>query len=146
MRKGMVLACFGLLLLLAACSKPSPTPAATATATPGQLPTVTSSSTPVSTPAPSTTAMPVVVTPTAFFLDVTAPLDESVLQGTSVQVVGKTVPDAIVSVNGQPVDVGADGGFFTTVALQEGPNSIEIIASGFSGNHASKILTVVAIR
>ena len=45
--------------------------------------------------------------------------------------------------NGVLVEVDADGNFSTAVALDEGPNSIEVIASDYEGNEASKILTVI---
>jgi len=56
---------------------------------------------------------------------------------------GVTTADATVSVKGSLVDVGADGKFSTTVSLEEGPNSIEVVASDSQGNENSQVLTVI---
>lgn len=82
-------------------------------------------------------------TETGGFLTVASPQDESIVNTFETTVAGVTVPDAVVSVNGVLVEVDADGNFSTAVALDEGPNSIEVIASDYEGNEASKILTVI---
>jgi uncharacterized protein YfaP (DUF2135 family) len=66
-----------------------------------------------------------------------------VVQESLVLIRGRTVPDAVVSVNGQPVDVDASGNFSATVSLEKGPNSIEVIASDFRGNHQSRVISLV---
>jgi len=76
-------------------------------------------------------------------LKVTSPQDESTVYTFETEVAGVTAPDAVVSVNGMLVDVDADGKFSTTVSLEEGPNSIEVIASDYEGHEASKILTII---
>ena len=76
-------------------------------------------------------------------LKVTSPQDESIVYTFETVVTGITAPDAVVSVNGMLVDVDADGEFSTTVSLEEGPNSIEVIASDYEGHEASQILTIV---
>ena len=52
----------------------------------------------------------------------------------TVTVEGATVPDAIVGINGAPVDTDALGGFFETIALQEGANLLELVATDFDDN------------
>ena len=77
--------------------------------------------------------------PVAFFLQVTTPEDESVLDGAFAEVTGKTTPDAVVSVAGEPAEVNAEGIFTVTVQLQEGPNVLEVVASDFDGEKAEEI-------
>ncbi len=76
-------------------------------------------------------------------LQVTEPQDEITVNTSTVQVDGVTTADATVSVNGSLVDVGADGKFSTTVPLEQGPNSIEVVASDSQGNENSQVLTVI---
>ena len=47
---------------------------------------------------------------------------------------GGTRADAVVGVNGTPVEVNALGIFSTTVTLEEGPNFIEVVATDIRGN------------
>jgi uncharacterized protein YfaP (DUF2135 family) len=79
-------------------------------------------------------------------LEIVTPKDESVVQNASVLVQGRTVPDAVVSVNGQPAEVDASGNFSATITLEQGPNSIEVIASDFLDNQESKVFTVIYVR
>ena len=82
-------------------------------------------------------------TAVAFFLEIAAPKDESVVRESTLTVQGQTAPDAVVSVNGLPVEVDASGNFSVTVALDPGPNPIEVIASDFSGNQQSRVISVI---
>jgi uncharacterized protein YfaP (DUF2135 family) len=84
--------------------------------------------------------------PEAFFLEIAAPKNESVVRESSLMVRGRTVPDAVVSVNGQPVEVDASGNFSTTVTLEEGPNALEVIASDFRGHQQSRVVSVIYVR
>lgn len=97
---------------------PTPAPASTATATPTPEPT--------STPTPT-------ATPDAlgaeFFLDVLSPLDGDISDTQTVVVIGRTRIDAFVSVNDELPEPDENGRFEATVALEEGPNFIEIVAS-----------------
>lgn len=85
------------------------------------------------------------------FLEITEPLDEdlttidieSVVATSTIVVSGITVPDAVVSLNGDEVDVDEEGNFSTEVALEEGPNLIWVIASDFEGNEEQRSLTVI---
>ena len=76
-------------------------------------------------------------------LTVHTPQNETFVSTFATEVEGTTDPDAVVSVNGMLVEVDLDGTFSTTVSLEEGPNSIEVIASDQEGNEASEILTVI---
>jgi len=60
-----------------------------------------------------------------------------------VEVRGRTAPDAVVSINGQPVEVDGSGNFSGMVSLENGPNSIEVIASDFRGNQQSRVISLV---
>jgi uncharacterized protein YfaP (DUF2135 family) len=80
---------------------------------------------------------------TSVALEVTEPQDEITVNTSTVQVKGVTTADATVSVNGSLVDVGADGKFSTTVSLDQGPNSIVVVASDSQGNENSQVLTVI---
>jgi len=82
---------------------------------------------------------------TSVTLEVTEPQDEITVNTSTVQVKGVTTADATVSVNGSLVDVGADGKFSTTVSLEQGPNSIEVVASDSQGNENSQVLTIIYV-
>lgn len=92
-------------------------------------------------PTPSVTPTP----PAGLFLEVTEPLDESVVTASPVGVSGTTIPDAVVSVNGEIVEVDEHGKFTTMVTLEEGPNIIEVVASDLEGNEVSKSLVIFYI-
>ncbi len=47
---------------------------------------------------------------------------------------GVTRPDAVIGVNGIPLQTNSLGIFFTTVTLEEGPNLIEIVATDINSN------------
>jgi Glucodextranase, domain B len=93
--------------------------------------------TPTSAPTPPKSNVP------AFVLKVTTPPDESTVNAASIAVAGQTIIGAVVSVNGNLVDVDASGKFQTTVQLDEGPNIIEVVASDVNGNELSAILRVI---
>ena len=57
------------------------------------------------------------------------PRDGLVVTEVSIPVVGVTSPDAIVGVNGIPVEVNELGVFSTTVPLKKGDNLIEVVAT-----------------
>ncbi|MDD5313076.1 MAG: hypothetical protein PHO26_08595 [Dehalococcoidia bacterium] len=77
-------------------------------------------------------------------LNVTQPLDESVVRVSPVTVSGSTAAGSEVTINGLSVSL-EDTHFSAQVELEEGPNSIEIIARNSSGKQASKYLTVVYV-
>jgi hypothetical protein len=132
-----------LILTLAACS---PTP----TVVPPTAPIFSSS--PTATPVLS---LPEEVTPTteipqatalepsgALWLQVLSPQDEAVVSTPQVDVIGSAAAGAVVSINDEILLVGKDQQFKTTIALDEGPNLIEIVASDDQGNETPVLLTV----
>ena len=52
----------------------------------------------------------------------------------TIPVIGGTRVDAVVGVNGIPVDVNALGIFSTILTLEEGANFIEVVATDIGGN------------
>ncbi len=130
----------GLLPLMAACSSSEPEPEltpASAEATPTTAAVVQSPIDPVSEP----TLVPL---PTELFLTVSSPEDEIVVSSELITVSGMTTPDAVVSVNGQIIDVDALGEFSASVVLLEGPNLIEVVSSDLS-TQVSADLAVIYI-
>ncbi len=93
---------------------------------------------------PSSEAPPQ-VPETGFFLTVTQPTDESTINVDKVEVIGTTIPGAVVSINGELVDVNEEGNFTMMVVLEEGPNTIEVIASDLEGNEESHILVIIYV-
>jgi len=82
-------------------------------------------------------------TPQALFLEMTAPGDESVVDTSRIAVSGKTLAEAVISINGLIAEVDYQGLFTGEVILGAGPNVIEVIASDFYGNEKSAVLTVI---
>jgi hypothetical protein len=72
-----------------------------------------------------------------------APQDETITASVVISVTGQTSHAAVVSVNGNLVDVDTEGRFQTTVELEEGPNIIEIVASDLVGNEHSAVIRVI---
>ena len=60
----------------------------------------------------------------------------------TIPVIGGTRPDAVVGVNGIPVEVNALGIFATTVTLEDGANFIEVVATDIDGNVRFQTATV----
>ena len=74
--------------------------------------------------------------PPAVFVRITDPQDdlEVPLATTAVTVRGETLPGAIVSVDGNLVDVDDGGTFAALVLLDEGANAIDVVASTPDGS------------
>ena len=85
------------------------------------------------------------VSETGFFLTVTEPTDESIINVDKVEVIGITTPGAVVSINGELAEVDEEGNFTMMVVLEEGPNIIEVIASDLEGNEESHTLVIVYV-
>jgi len=77
------------------------------------------------------------------FLDVLAPEDETVVDAPEIEVAGNTLPEAMVSVNGKPASVDATGAFVVLVTLDQGPNSLKVIAGAADGTQVSRVVSVV---
>jgi len=84
------------------------------------------------------------VSPTGIPLYLFWPVDNATVNSTSVSIIGATSVDAVVTVNGVPVEVDVLGLFSILVTLEEGPNVIEVIASDLMGN--IRFQTVVVSR
>jgi len=80
-----------------------------------------------------------------FFLTMTQPTDEGIINADKVEVIGITVPRAVVSVNGTLAEVDAEGNFSMMVVLEEGPNLIEVIGSDLEGNQESRTLATIYV-
>jgi FtsP/CotA-like multicopper oxidase with cupredoxin domain len=96
-------------------------------------------------PAVDDTSVPVPVPAPMLFVRVIDPVEEDVevpLETTSITISGMTLPGAIVSVDGMLVDVDDQGVFTWSVALDEGANSIDVIASTPDGAEADAELFV----
>lgn len=125
-----------LLVLIAACAPApgeiTPAPAPAPTPSPEE---VTPSPMPEPTPIPEP----------EFFLTVTEPTDNSIINANKAEVRGRTSPGAVVSVNGELAEVDGKGNFTTLVVLEEGPNLIEVIASDLEGNEESRTLVIIYV-
>ena len=85
----------------------------------------------------------VMPTPAPFVLLVTDPLDTLVVATELIEVGGRTLPQATVSVNGVGLGVDEDGGFSTAVRLSRGVNTIEVIARNTDGEELRVQRTVI---
>lgn len=138
------------LFVLAACSPlrtETPIPPVTAptiaAATSSEAATQPSSAAPATQPAQATnTALPAATSPGPVGLQINTPADGAIVNAPQVTVAGSASPGAVVTVNDDIIVVGPDGQFLDNVALSEGPNVIEVIASNTSGSEESVELTV----
>ena len=80
-----------------------------------------------------------------FSLTMTQPTDESTVNTDRVEVIGVTIPSAVVSVNGNVAELDEEGNFTMMVVLEEGPNLIEVIASDSEGNQESRTLATIYV-
>jgi parallel beta-helix repeat protein len=87
----------------------------------------------------------VILDTTAPGLSVDWPVDGHGTQNESVYVVGRTDPDAFVTVNGERVEVGAGGAFSLEVRLGAGRNRIAVRASDAVGNFQELQLNVTRL-
>ena len=114
---------------------PTPTPEPTATPTPEPTATPTPSPTPTPTPAPS-----------EFILQIVEPVSaETITSSPTITIQGRTRADAAITVNDGFATPDLDGIFTAEVALEIGPNIIEIVASISTGEELSQVLTIVYI-
>ena len=81
--------------------------------------------------------------PLPFLLVVIEPPDQSIVAEAALRLVGRTGPNAIVSVRGVSVVVDPFGFFATTVSLQDGLNNIDVIATNTDGQELSTVLAVI---
>ena len=109
------------LLLLAACSSPV-----------ANTPVDGSPAIPVSSPVPDATS----------FFTVTSPVDNFVTDQPQVDLEGNAAVEVVLSVN-EEIFVLPPGDFRIPFTLEEGPNTLEIVASDYDGNEFDLILVVI---
>lgn len=95
----------------------------------------------VTAPAAKGGAAPASAKPLVLQLD--APAEDTIVSDPTLAVQGKTIPEAVVSVNGDLVKVGHDGSFTTQLRLEEGANDLEVVASDPAGNEKYVIRSVI---
>ena len=140
----------------AAVNAPTAAPAATLSPTETPAPPATSEARavppPVDTPPPATIAPTATSEPpptpeaidTELFLQLVNPPETEVfVSESSIEVVGRTRVDAVVTVNDTLVEPNIDGRFSLNVDLEEGPNIIEVVASVASGEQEDLVLVVI---
>jgi len=132
----------------------APSTAATVTQSPPTVaPTATAVTpdSPTPTQAPSPTEAPI-VEPTAtpsplggeFFLTLIEPADIDVFsESSTLDVIGQTRIDAVVTVNDDIVTPDSNGDFEHTVTLEEGINVIEVVGSVSAEEQLGHVITVV---
>ena len=94
-------------------------------------------------PEPTVTVVPVATF--GLFLEVVGLSEENIVRGDSLFLTGRANPDAVMSVNGVIISVAPDGSFGVSLALNPGPNLIEIVASDLSGATESRVITVISL-
>lgn len=75
-------------------------------------------------------------------LEVTKPQNGAVVNLSKIQILGKTDPEAQITVNGQKIPTNLTGEFSTEFELRKGINMIEIVAKGRLGVERKVIRTV----
>ncbi len=131
-----------------------PQPSVQATAVAAGVPAATRTpalATPATPQAPTSTPVPASPTPVPtpippLTLRLLAPLDGAGVEIGAVGVLGKTRPDAVVAVNGVPVEVDATGTFRHDLILEDGANLIEVVASDLLGRIESGQAAVFIVR
>lgn len=76
-------------------------------------------------------------------LTILQPQDGQLVQGTFVNIIGKTDAGTNVTVNGQSIFVDDQGNFKSQMALQNGSEELDVVASNRFGKSAGKTLSVV---
>ena len=92
---------------------------------------------------PTATAVP--VTTFGLFLEVVGLSEENIVRGDSLFLTGRANPDAVMSVNGVIISIAPDGSFGVSLALNPGPNLIEVVVSDLSGATESRVITVISL-
>jgi hypothetical protein len=123
---------------------PTATPSPTSTPVP---PTPIPTATPSPTVTPTPTAAPIPTSTGTFnlSLDFEGIGDESIVRSDTVLLRGSTSADAIVSVNGVILEIQPDGTFELTLALDPGPNIVDVVASDIDGSSINSSLAIISI-
>jgi hypothetical protein len=77
------------------------------------------------------------------FITIFSPADGTVTNRTTIVLMGRTEPGALLLIDGQAAPVDEGGAFSAPVNLSEGPNNMTVIASDRAGNIAQASLSVV---
>ncbi len=134
-------------LLLLACQGRAAAPATAVATAVAPTPTASTPTSPAAPQAPATPARPAATQPpsAALFLNISEPAPESVVTASRLVVAGCTARGAFVSIGDDLVSLDATGCFRTTVLLEEGPNSLDVVASDRSGRQTAVVVTVIYV-
>lgn len=141
----------GLVLVIAsigavmACVQTTSRDDATTTPVPGPTATVGPTTAASATPFPDPITIGTSPTQFGLFLELQGLGENTVVRGNAIVASGQTSPDAVLSINGVIIPINDDGSFEVTLALDDGPNLLEIVSSDLSGNQESRVLWVVAL-
>ncbi|MBI4302474.1 MAG: hypothetical protein HY664_07700 [Chloroflexi bacterium] len=108
-----------------------------------QSPLDKGAATPPAQPSPGVSSTPSTPRAGPLFLQIAEPPDETEVSVSPMRVKGVTSPGAIVSVNGELAEVDKNGLFETSIALEDGANYIEVIATNNLGDEVTAIRTVI---
>jgi hypothetical protein len=78
-----------------------------------------------------------------FLLVITDPRDLSIVSTGIIRLSGRTGPEAVVSVNGVSLGIDTVGKFSTLVALEPGPNLIDVVSTNSDGQVMSAVAAVI---
>ena len=125
-------------------AEPTPTPTIALTPIPPPLPpAATGTPVPTATPLPEPTPSPEAIEGPLFLQLIQPEATEIFIQESSINVVGRTRVDAVITVNDIVLEPDIDGRFETTVALEIGANIIEVVVSVLSGEQEDLVLVVI---
>lgn len=77
------------------------------------------------------------------FLTLLAPGPGVIATSPEIEILGATESDAVLSLNGAPLDIGGDGSFLTVAALVPGENTLTLRATDPAGNVSERSQTVI---
>lgn len=89
------------------------------------------------------TVVSLVAPPQPFILVITEPRDQSIVSEATIRLSDLTGTDAIVTVQGVGITVDAVGVFSTTIALDQGPNVIDVVATDADGRVLSAVIAII---
>jgi glucodextranase-like protein len=81
----------------------------------------------------------------ALFLTLINPVEQDVelpLETTQIQIQGATLPGAVLSIDGDLVDIDEQGNFAAVTTVDAGANEIEVVASDDQGNQVNTSIFV----
>ena len=81
--------------------------------------------------------------PLPFLLVITEPRYHSIVSTGIIRLSGRTGPEAVISVNGVSSPIDLVGNFSTLVALEPGPNIIDVVATNSDGQVMSAVAAVI---